>query len=111
MAKKINLSQYAEKPLKDAIKELGASSKSVAAKLKRLGIKGERGSADSCPVANFLKKRFVDDEIEVDGARVQVNGVSIEAPRFIADFVDRFDSGNYPEVDENPDEPEDEDNK
>jgi len=74
-------------------------AKNIALYLKKKGVKGEVGEADSCPLANHLQKvSHIDDisvtgeEIKIDNLGLQINTEDSEVP----DFVSAFDEEEYP---------------
>lgn len=94
MAKKPN--KFQVMLLKD-LATLGASAEAVARTLKKKGIKGTLEAVNSCPVAEFLKREYRGEEIAV-ALDIEVNGVTIRAPKAISDFIDKFDDEQYPEL-------------
>lgn len=100
-------------PINDEVHEyllsLGKTPDQVAETLQAQGIKGYRASADSCPLANALNahygagvQAFV-THTDVTLARYPVasdanNDYLIVNPLQIAEFVEAFDRGVYPEL-------------
>jgi hypothetical protein len=80
---------------------LGATATDVASALRSGGHVGTRVSGDRCPVARFLASRGARRPL-VDGfcARdfddlIGRNETSAQLPVAVAEFVDRFDSGEF----------------
>ena len=105
--------ELVEERLKPALKELGTSAKKVAESLKAKKIKGYRSEGDSCPIAVLVKKTFKSAEyITVDGESIDVcvggSDYFIKPPAAVRKFIERFDAGDYPELDYEPVEEEEE---
>jgi hypothetical protein len=101
----------AKKKMEDAVFAAAAimplcglkSAKSVAAFLKKNGIKGDRELSDKCPLAAYFKKQLQGKKIEVSvGSDIQIDGLDIDASGPLAEFVDAFDGGKFPELDKDP---------
>lgn len=83
----------------DALDALGADCDQVAESLSRRGISGYAGNVSRCPVANYLTA-------ELDGAWCVTAAdamdlaslESVTVPPAVADFVERFDAGDYPDL-------------
>lgn len=90
---------------KAVISELGNTPKAIATKLKSLKIKGERNEASSCPLANYLDYRGL-SAVRVAGnfeLETEIGDtLEIEMPKAYHTFVEKFDNGDYPELDEDP---------
>lgn len=82
-----------------------------AEKLKELGVKGDRDDCNTCPMANYIAS------VMPAGVQwVRVNGTTTDIayvdprredetfvnPRNMVRFVEWFDEGEYPELDNNP---------
>lgn len=93
--KKQALGQMILQPLLD----LGSSPKAIAASLKKKGIRGGHDQ-DDCPLAKELRKHYK-DEIEVNNEHIKINGITIDTPKVLSSFVDRYDGGDYPELETN----------
>lgn len=104
--------------VEQALKDLGNTSDEVAAKLLSARCLGERNRIYKCPVAKYVAALTKED-----GARsVAASGFGclivqypsapkdgyllkeerIDLPQPVREFVRRFDSGAYPELDWNP---------
>jgi len=82
------------------LERLGSTADEVAASLKRLGVKGRRGSALTCPLAKYLNSRLPGTQpTKVSSVSFQVTGSQLYVPAGCSDFVRRFDIGRYPELD------------
>jgi hypothetical protein len=82
---------------------LGDTSDQIAAAFVAKGIKGETGSAYRCPVAKWLIAETGCREAEVDQADVCVRrdgggSLWVTPPEPVADFIVRFDEGDYPDL-------------
>jgi len=86
----------------EALVKLGETSDDVAEALQQRGIRGVKGMARCCPLANYLKKEFP----AVTGlgvtpyyVRVDVgnSGESVYShiSESASEFVDRFDKGSF----------------
>lgn len=89
----------------EAIKSLGSSADAIAKKLKKLKIKGEIGSQDSCPISIYLiKVGFTDPIVDHNQVECELSGngydftFAIDTPKAIGVFINRFDAGKYPEL-------------
>lgn len=84
----------------------------LAAFLADLGVKGRRRLAPWCPVAMFLKNCTGDvGDLRAGTMRISyapdedwlgAHFVTVDTPTIVADFMHSFDSGDYPDLDEDP---------
>lgn len=78
--------------------ELGDTADDVADRLRALGIKGERGVGEHCPIANLLHSNGYEGA-EVDTDTIYPEGsfgdVEVDAPEPVEEFIRRFDDGVY----------------
>lgn len=83
-----------------------------ATKLKELGIKGDRDDCSTCPMANYIASVMPRDVkwVRVNGITTDIAYVDpnrapevFQNPRNMMRFVEWFDEGEYPELDNNPD--------
>lgn len=79
--------------------EMGATSEEVANTLRREGIKGDRGTGFSCPVANYLQAKGQDGILVLTNycTAVDDNGkevLDVENPEPVSNFIRDFDEGN-----------------
>lgn len=101
-------------PTNDEVREyllsLGDTPDQVAQTLQAQGIKGRRGSSCFCPLAVALNNRYGEsaqafvshtDVMLYDGPE-SANNYLVVNPLQIADFVEAFDRGIYPELDKEP---------
>lgn len=76
----------------------------VARVLGNRRIKGKKGDALHCPIANYLREEFGDDCSPSVGSSiiVTIDGVRVEAdlPRSCNDFIQHFDNGDIPKLEE-----------
>lgn len=79
--------------------ERGASAAAIAKSLEKSRIKGVKGDADSCPLANALTRAYPDQPVTVCGTYIKIDGltVDIEDTPFSV-FVNAFDNGRYPSL-------------
>lgn len=86
--------------LSNILKSLGKTSKQVAQYLQNENIKGEKGCGESCPIAQYLKRKYpkckktlvYDDTIMVV---YESDTIKVEMPKVIGKFVESFDEGAY----------------
>ena len=89
--------------LKKALADLGETHEQVAARLKEKGIRGNRISFGSCPIALYLQKEL-GAKIGVDGMMATViddDGFQVESarlPQACSLFTSHFDAGKYPDL-------------
>lgn len=106
--------EFTDAGLKQALEALGSTSAEIGASLETHGIKGERHYCMFCPVANYLHLVFPDaEEVEVhnecchatktvvDYVQVDHPRITAETPLAVANFVEDFDNGYYPQLDSN----------
>lgn len=80
--------------LAHALKRL-ARSKSIPARFRKEGIKGQKMAPCNCPVANWLKKQgFKINVVSTNCVYLQHN-VYVKTPLKVAQFIDDFDLMNY----------------
>ena len=83
--------------IKRALSKLGTSTTSIAAGLKKRGIKGDQEDTISCPLANYLSKSLRADGVEVGKNEVTVS-FKVPLSSSFQKFVSKFDEGYYPEL-------------
>ena len=89
-----------EESLRDFLDELGHTADEVADNLRSSGIQGEPKSADTCPIAclisavNGLRDISVDASV-ISGWTDENWVIDVEVPEPVAEFIRRFDSGDY----------------
>lgn len=98
--------------LTTALKSLGANKNKVAATLTSKKVQGDRSESESCPVANFLYKKFPKAvTVDVDSESIEVKwndcDVSVKPPKAVANFIEDFDEGKFPDLDSNAKQDED----
>lgn len=95
--------------LEKALEELGRTATDVAASLSHKGIRGKKASMGACPLACYLQGLAPDQDVLVGNVRFCFDeeqegyGAVRRAgtlPRACQMFVDRFDEGGYPELEE-----------
>lgn len=87
--------------VRERLMALGATTKDIVAKLKAEGVKGQRHSSTCCPIAQYME-RFEAGPLVLgqhmtfgSGLRLRVN-----LPWSVRNFVEDFDLGLYPELEE-----------
>lgn len=86
-------------PIEAALAALPPSADEIAIVLGRLGIGGDH-KFESCPIASYLKDETGEEVCVVGSKTVRGGMVTIPNPQHIADFVLKFDGGDYPWLDE-----------
>lgn len=107
------------KQARDKLLGLGKTPDEVAASLKKKGRKGRRGNVRDCPLARDIQEDFPDEDVEVSGDRITVDGCRLYReskvsklqvtegvvmepddilPDHIWEFVERMDHGVYPDL-------------
>lgn len=86
-----------------ALDDLGRTDDEIAARLKELGITGEVCMSYICAIANYLRLIFGQHiEPEVDPGLITIHGldepVSIWPEKPLADFIEHYDAGVYPDL-------------
>lgn len=95
----------------EGLDELGVDADEVATRLVEADAQGSRHQPASCPVAVWLADELAEAfdgdglRVRVDAAHVVVVGrdelrLDLSPPRPVSEFVTRFDSGCYPELEE-----------
>lgn len=89
----------ATEALSAALRRLGSHP---AAVLRRLGVKGVRGSACDCPVARYLRRELSlpADAVLVSAREVTAGEAVAYPPSQVSRFVLAFDRDAYPELEE-----------
>jgi hypothetical protein len=84
------------------------SANAIAKFLKEQGITGKRGDANKCPIANYLHKNLPKgvspQSVQVAGD-VAMDGVRVNATPAVFAFIQKFDDGEIPELDQRPRKP------
>jgi hypothetical protein len=83
-------------PFESAIQCLGDTTKSITAKLREKGIKGEQDSTCDCPIANYLKT-FGFRNICVSHKFISFSRETIRTPLHVSQWILDFDDGDYSE--------------
>lgn len=87
----------------NTLKDISTSSE-IAEFLKGEGIRGEKSSAYTCPISNYINAGISSDSSRVITGfmNVHLQDVILSANEEITDamseFVDSFDSGQYPDL-------------
>jgi hypothetical protein len=93
--------------LEQALAELPDTAGGIAAYLIEQECRGRREDGARCPIANYLRGTgefnypFVDHAVVYSDERY-----SVPTPQHVSAFVDRFDAGEWPEldIDQDPEE-------
>lgn len=86
-----------------SLRKLGNTPSQISESLKTKGIKGAVGDGTACPLTRYLYKEFPYAEyVSVCDLEVTVlpGATGIEPSKVVASFVNMFDDGNYPELEE-----------
>lgn len=86
-----------ERLLDETLDGLGSSASQVADTLRAQGITGRPGQTSSCPVANYLRRRFGDDVVVREDS-IRVGATSVVTPSTVYEFVWNFDHEFYPDL-------------
>jgi ribosomal protein L25 (general stress protein Ctc) len=108
----MKLAEKREEKLKAAIKEMGSGKNKIAAFLKSKKIKGVPCSWNHCPLANYFGKIFGKkcEYVEVGGENIDIvftdqpDVLSLPASKAMNAFIEDFDEGRYPFLDETIDD-------
>lgn len=77
---------------------LGGTSREVAEMLFSLDVRGVRNTEKGCPVSNWLRRQYNTTDVSVYQRNIYVRGVHIPIPGVIAEFINDFDAGVYPQL-------------
>jgi len=88
--------------LLDALAALGKTEEQIAASLRARGVTGERRNSRCCPLARYLTAEL-GRQVVVDGDSICIDGPSswqesVWPDRCVADFIEGFDHGDYPDL-------------
>jgi hypothetical protein len=84
----------------EALKKLGGNPDTVARRLKEAGIRGKRHDNECCPIARFINERFKPHFVDVHTEFIDCDVGQIETPPAVAQFIERFDTCYYPELED-----------
>ncbi len=89
--------------LAEALAALPDTADGIAAHLRAKGIRGVRENPDCCPIANYLSGTGGLYGPDVDPSRIDAftdegDAEQVCTPAHIAEFVRRFDDGEWPEL-------------
>lgn len=91
----------------DTIKELPTIPEDTAAYLLSLGVVGERRTAEACPLAVLVNRKFEDAGLDAaayvypDEIEIYARGYSLSVMinrAGVHDFITGFDNGDYPQL-------------
>lgn len=90
--------------LRELVQELGdLSVDAIADKLCGMNIKGVRSQDSQCAIARYLSKSL-DKRVRVNGPNIRVFDSQyisgVDTPPSVKLFIDSFDGGEYPELEE-----------
>ncbi len=85
--------------IKKALRKLGDTPEKIAASLQERGIKGYRGDAKRCPIANYLRSEFGGDYfcgyVGVGRKSATVGAASTNnIPSAVSDFIRAYDGSS-----------------
>jgi len=78
------------------LRKLGDTPDKVAAKLRSAKCRGQSAGA-SCPIAMYLKKLGCKN-VYVGPRAATVNNKPVALPQATKDFIDKFDTSQYPDL-------------
>lgn len=86
-----------------ALKELAKDAEhpdAVAQRLRDVRVTGRRGDTESCPIANYLRRKTgLKVEVEyMDTTNDWVTKLPVKNPYVVSRFIRSFDSGHYPDL-------------
>lgn len=99
-----------EEQIEEKLKKLGDSPDVVAESLNNFGIRGKKLSPSSCPIALYLREfAFIPEDCNLAalGSYISVwNSIDVKVtcPPAVQTFINRFDVGGFPFLEEDPDE-------
>jgi hypothetical protein len=84
------------------LRSLGETPKDVARSLLARKCRGVRGSYESCPISEAVRKKFRADRVVSDSGMVGLWSASlnaaVETPPAVRRFMTQFDDGKYGEL-------------
>jgi len=89
--------------IKSRLTDLGDNPDQIAKSLLTAGYKGYRGSADGCPLARYFMSflpGFYQTYWYQAHAHIGCNKLDYSLPAAVSEFVQRFDAGHYPYLEE-----------
>lgn len=99
--------------VREALEDLGMTADEVANRLTQMGVTGNVEQAMSCPVANYLKKKFPEAQRACVFIQATVTVGEFDpgypddsqgkqywthTPRPVFEFIKEFDAGMYPQL-------------
>jgi hypothetical protein len=82
--------------VRQLLDDLGRTPREIAAKLQDLNICGYVGSAESCPLANYLSQHAY--SACVGDSEVSIQGIDVPMRPAHRWFVHDFDAGKFPHL-------------
>ena len=87
--------------LRRLTRDLGSTTEDVHATLVKGGYRGYRGKDCDCPVAKYLEQK-THKRVRVttrSAILMELEMGRVVLPLHVARFIDRFDNGDYPDLD------------
>lgn len=95
------MTEVTSQKIQATLARLGKRPSTVANRLKKLGIKGRRQSADQCPVAQFVSQELgTDCCVDEEECFVSFPYRMARTPPGVSTFIKDFDNGKYPDLEE-----------
>lgn len=97
--------------LQQALTKLGPDLPGVLNELRRTGITGQRGNSCECPIAHYLHKATGDHGLHVGAEIVFYSSAGLAFDKVVdlkyaqRSFIDAFDRGSYPDLQETEETP------
>lgn len=86
--------------LEQALAELGSTADEIAATLIAKEMRGSRKLGSCCPIATYLHVAFEAPEVTENTVSVdRYEQTWVNTPEHVAEFITRFDGGEWPELD------------
>ena len=73
-------------------------SEDIAKLLQDNGIVGWCFCDEHCPLANYIRNKGPFEFVSVCEDKISIDETVIATPEVLADFIDEFDSGEYPNL-------------
>lgn len=89
-----------ESEVLDALSRLGTTPDEIAETLHVKGIKGYKGQAYSCPLANYFKSTFPEAHCVSVGSRICIDEQGLPHPSHVRAFIEYFDKGSFPQLEQ-----------
>ena len=87
-----------ERAVEAALRELGGTAREVADTLAACKVQATISDAGHCGIAEWLKYRLSAASVTVGMGTCVVDGVDVDLPAAVVEFVAAFDDGEFPEI-------------